>query len=54
MSSSSSNPSICVHPLTDNPTKAWEKIKKSQKFLKIQPPLPKGPVADNKVCKYTY
>lgn len=52
MSNSLNSQTISVHPLTDNPTSAWEKIKMSQKCLKIQPPLPKGPVANNKVCKY--
>lgn len=52
MSGSSTDSSICVHPLTGNPTLAWEKIKNSQKVLKIQPPIPKGPVANNKVCTY--
>jgi len=50
MSGSSANSSITVHPLTHDPTKAWEQIKNNQKVLKIQPPLPKGPVGDNKVC----
>lgn len=49
---SSSNSSIVVHPMTHDPTSLWDIIKKSQKVLKIQPPLPKGPVGDNKVCYY--
>ncbi|XP_050423284.1 UPF0046 protein C25E10.12 [Adelges cooleyi] len=40
---------INVHPLTENPTKAWESLKKTQKCMKIQPPVPKGPVGNNKV-----
>lgn len=50
MSCSLKDPSVVVHPLTNDPTTAWHSIKKSQKVLKIQPPLPKGPVNDNKVC----
>lgn len=50
--SCSKNASITIHKLTNDPTSAWEKIKKSQKVLKIQPPLPKGPPGDDKV--YTF
>lgn len=48
------NRSISVHALTDDPTEAWRKICKTQKVLKIQPPLPKGPPEDNKVCNIYY
>lgn len=43
---------INVHPLTNDPTTLWNNIKKSQLILKIQPPLPKGPVGDKKVRNY--
>ncbi|VVC33417.1 Hypothetical protein CINCED_3A004297 [Cinara cedri] len=49
MNCTSSNSCIEVHPLTNDPTSVWDIIKKSQKVLKIQPPLPKGPVGVNKV-----
>lgn len=52
MNCSSSNSSIEVHPLTNDPTRVWDIIKKSQKVFKIQPPKPKGPVEDNKVYYY--
>lgn len=52
MSGSSRDVCISVHPLTNDPTTLWNTIKKSQKVLKIQPPLPKGPVGNNKVCIY--
>lgn len=47
---SSSRDSINVHPLTNDPTTLWDNIRKSQIVLKIQPPVPKGPVGDKKVC----
>ncbi|XP_025421602.1 metallophosphoesterase domain-containing protein 1 [Sipha flava] len=49
MNCSLKDKSVVVHPLTNDPTMAWNCIKNSQKVLKIQPPLPKGPVNDNKV-----
>lgn len=50
MSYSSISTSISVHPMSNDPTTLWKKIKNTQKVLKIQPPSPKGPPGDNKVC----
>lgn len=52
MSDSTVDSFINVHPLTQDPTTVWKQIKNKQKVLKIQPPIPKGPVGDNKVCTY--
>jgi len=40
---------ISVHPMTYDPTTAWNQIQNTQKVKKIQPPKPKGPVGNNKV-----
>lgn len=50
MSYSSKDSSISVDPMSNDPTTLWKKIKNTQKVIKIQPPSPKGPPGDNKVC----
>lgn len=41
---------IQVHPLTDNPTLAWDQLSKTQKVIKIHVNQPKQSVANDKVC----
>jgi hypothetical protein len=40
---------IEVHPLTRNPTAAWNELSKFQKVIKVQVSPPKSSVADDKV-----
>ncbi|GJQ79127.1 hypothetical protein Trydic_g5380 [Trypoxylus dichotomus] len=41
--------SIEVHPLTDNPTEAWDMIKKNQKCIKLKTKQPTKSQADDQV-----
>lgn len=38
--------SIEVHPLTENPTRAWEAIRKNQKYVKLKTKPPAKPQSD--------
>jgi hypothetical protein len=46
---SSLDETVTVHPLTQDPTDAWAKMKKSQKVLKLKVKQPTKPVTPDKV-----
>ncbi|GLH00195.1 hypothetical protein R5R35_000044 [Gryllus longicercus] len=41
--------SIEIHPLTKNPSVAWQELSKQQKVIKVNVQHPKSPVADDKI-----
>ncbi|KAI4469219.1 metallophosphoesterase [Holotrichia oblita] len=41
--------SIGVHPLTEDPTKAWDILRRNQKYIKVKTKLPAKEQSDNQV-----
>lgn len=42
--------SLAVHPLTENPTAAWDEISQRQKVIKINAKTPNTEAPNDKVC----